>query len=82
MNIGSLWLKETELGKKYFQGNIQSPFLPEGQMNIAIFKNENKATESSPDYSIVWSPRKKEKIEAGSNTEKKDSPFSDENIPF
>ena len=79
MNIGSLWAKETDIGKKYMSGSIQSPFLPEGEMRIAIFKNENKSSENAPDYFIVWNPKKKEKKEQTSG----DSPLgSDADLPF
>ena len=61
MNIGSLWLKESNEGKKYFSGNIQSPFLPDGEMHIAIFKNENKTNDNQPDYFIVWNKPKEDK---------------------
>lgn len=80
--IGSLWIKETDLGKKYMQGSIQSPFLPGGQMRIAIFKNENKAKENSPDYSIVWSPDKPKKEGQAPSGAGQDNPFSDDQIPF
>ncbi len=55
MNIGSAWKKESKDGKKFISCVIQSPFIPGGEMNFAIFKVEEKKSEKAPDYSIVWS---------------------------
>lgn len=73
MNIGSAWKKESKDGKKYMSCVIQSPFLPEGEIRFAIFAVDEKKSDNSPDYSIVWN-KAKPKTEA--------EPFSDDDIPF
>lgn len=55
MNIGALWLKESQDGKKYFSGKIEFPGMA---INIAVFKNENKTADNQPDYNIVWNPER------------------------
>jgi len=82
MNIGSLWAKKTQDGKKYLSGVIQSPFLPGGELRIAIFPVKEKKSENSPDYSVVWSIMKKD---ASAKVEEKfgeASPFNDDDLPF
>lgn len=56
MKIGALWLKEKD-GKKYFSGKIEVPGL---DLQLAIFRNEDKQKENQPDFNIVWSPPKKD----------------------
>jgi hypothetical protein len=46
---------------------------------VVIFKTEEKKSENSPDYQIIWSQPKKQNNE--SQTEN-DNPFSDDDIPF
>lgn len=73
MIIGSAWLKDSKDGKKYMSCVIELPFI--GKINFAMFKVDDKKSENSPDYSIVWSaPRK---AEEGSG-----KPFNDKDIPF
>lgn len=78
MNIGSGWKKTSQGGKSYLSCVIQSPFLPGGEIRFAIFAVDEKKSENSPDYSIVWNLAKsKEKDESVK------SDFSnDDNIPF
>jgi len=56
MNIGSAWKKESKDGKKYMSCVMQSPFLPDGQITFAIFPvaAEDKKSDNSPDYVLVW----------------------------
>ena len=60
MNIGSCWKKTSTAGKDYLSGVIQSPFVPEGEIRFAIFKVDEKKSDNSPDYTIVWSKAKKD----------------------
>lgn len=81
MNVGSAWKKESKDGKKYMSCVMQSPFLPDGEINFAIFPVQEKKSENAPDYVIVWSPRKKEKSEP--EAAQNDAPVpSDDDIPF
>jgi len=63
MQIGSLWKKSKD-GKDYFTGSIQSPFVPGGEIRIAIFPVDNKKSDNAPDYQIVWNVPKKESGDA------------------
>lgn len=75
MNIGALWLNESESGKKYMKGFIKTPML---DLPIVIFKVEEKKSDNSPDYQIIWSQPKKQ-----TNTDNQENPLSDDsNIPF
>ena len=66
-NIGALWIKESKKGKKFLSGVIE---LDGKKSNIVIFRNENKSSDRSPDYSILLSlPRE------GRDNFKDDIPF-------
>ena len=56
MRIGSGWKKQSQNGKDYISVSIDIPLL--GNLSFAIFREEEKKSENSPDYAIVWSPRK------------------------
>jgi len=77
MNIGSGWKKTSQGDKSYLSCVIQSPFLPGGEIRFAIFAVDEKKSENSPDYNIVWNLAK---------LEKKNKPVSDSandsDIPF
>jgi uncharacterized protein (DUF736 family) len=60
MIIGVLWKKVNDEGRDYLIGKIQSPFLPNGEMQIAVFQNKEMTTEKSPDYNIYWKNNKEE----------------------
>ena len=57
MNIGAAWKKTSQDGKQFLSARIEWPGL---KLDFAIFPNENKRGENSPDYNIVWSNRKQE----------------------
>ena len=78
MNIGSAWKKTTQAGKSYMSGIIQSPFLPDGELRFAIFAVDEKKSENSPDYAIVWN-KAKPKTQGETTTT---NPFNDDDIPF
>lgn len=56
MKIGAGWKKSKD-GSSYISCVIQSPFIPGGSINFAIFPVREKASENAPDYNIVWSER-------------------------
>jgi len=66
MNIGSAWKKTSRDGKSYLSCVVQSPFLPDGEIRFAIFPVDEKRSDNSPDYAIVWN---KAKPEGGNNNE-------------
>jgi uncharacterized protein (DUF736 family) len=81
MNIGALWLKEKD-GKRYFTGKIQYPNF---ELQIAIFKNENKTSENAPDYNIIWSnfnKKNNQQDQQQSITQPKSFNELDNDIPF
>jgi len=78
MTLGSAWKKESQAGKKYLSCVIQSPFIPGGELRFAIFAVDEKKSENSPDYNIVWNMAKK-KAEATSDGV---PPPNDGDIPF
>ena len=54
--IGALWLKMSQAGEPFYSGVIRDI---RGDIQIVVFKNTRKETESQPDYNIVLSePRK------------------------
>ena len=76
MKIGAIWIRESKDGKKYMSGIIEYPGV---ELPIVIFKNEEKKSENSPDYQIIWSQPKKQNAEDQPAAE---SPINDDNIPF
>jgi len=48
---GALWKRESNDGKKYHTGVIETMF---GQIQIAVFKNDKKEKENQPDFNIVY----------------------------
>ncbi len=54
--IGALWIRETQEGKKFMSGLIETL---NGDVKIAVFKNDKKEKENHPDYNIVLSERQK-----------------------
>lgn len=54
--IGALWIRETQEGKKFMSGLIETL---NGDVQIAVFKNDKKEKENQPDYNIVLSERSK-----------------------
>lgn len=77
MNIGSAWRKESQAGKKYISGVIQSPFLPDGEIRFAIFPVDEKKSENAPDFTIVWNKAKPNTNAnvTGSSTPEEEPPF-------
>lgn len=59
MNIGSAWKKSKD-GRSYMSCVMQSPFLPDGEIRFAIFPvaAEDKKSDNSPDYVLVWNKAK------------------------
>lgn len=74
MNIGSAWKKISKNGKNYMSCVLQSPFLPGGEIRFAIFAVEEKKSENSPDYNIVWNISKPNQTQQNN--------LSDDDIPF
>lgn len=58
MRIGSMWVKTDKKGNKFYSGNIQSPFIPDGEMHFAAFQNDKKDNDNQPDFYIEWSKKK------------------------
>lgn len=56
--IGSLWLRQSKEGKKYYSGVLQDL---RGDINIVIFPNDRKEKESQPDFAILLSEPKEQK---------------------
>lgn len=54
MQIGAAWKKETSAGKTFLSVKIDVPFL--GPLNFALFKNDEKKSDRSPDYVVSWMP--------------------------
>jgi uncharacterized protein (DUF736 family) len=81
MNIGAGWKKTAKSGVDYLSCVIQSPFLPGGELRFAIFKVEDKKSEKSPDYNLVWSDTKKDNQQGGQTSEQA-PPYSDDDISF
>ncbi len=72
--IGALWLKETQEGKKFMSGLIETLH---GDVQIAVFRNDKKEKDNQPDYNIVLSePRKQSATDTG------ESEVKTEDIPF
>ena len=53
--IGALWSKKTTDGKEYYSGVISAL---RGDIQIVVFKNDNKSNENQPDYDILLSEPK------------------------
>lgn len=59
--IGSLWLKESKAGDKYFSGVLKDL---RGDIPVVVFKNNKKETENQPDYLLYRSePKEEVKVE-------------------
>ena len=54
--IGALWVRESQDGRKFMSGLIETL---NGDVQIAVFKNDKKEKENQPDYNIVLSERSK-----------------------
>ncbi len=73
MVIGSGWKRTSKDGnKQYMSCVVEIPFL--GKINFAMFKVEEKKSENSPDYQLVWSAPRKDQCGSGAD-------FGDD-IPF
>lgn len=70
--IGALWVRETQEGKKFMSGLIETL---NGDVQIAVFKNDKKEKENQPDYNIVLSERSKPQAQAGEGPGPEDIPF-------
>ena len=55
--IGALWSKKTAEGREYLTGVISDL---RGDIQIVVFKNDNKKNENQPDYDILLSEPKQE----------------------
>jgi uncharacterized protein (DUF736 family) len=73
MRIGAAWKRESKAGKRYISGVIEYPGM---KLEIALFPKDEKRNESSPDFDIVWSERKKSDENTGGGDEFQDS------VPF
>lgn len=54
--IGALWVRESQDGRKFMSGLIETL---NADVQIAVFKNDKKEKENQPDYNIVLSERSK-----------------------
>ena len=63
-NIGALWLKTKENGTKFFSGTINNGI--HGDINVMVFKNDDKQKENHPDYRIVMATDDEQKPAAES----------------
>jgi uncharacterized protein (DUF736 family) len=54
--IGALWVRESQDGRKFMSGLIETL---NGDVQIAVFKNDKKEKENQPDYNIVLSEKLK-----------------------
>ena len=54
--IGALWVRESQDGRKFMSGLIETL---NGDVQIAVFKNDKKEKENHPDYNIVLSEKSK-----------------------
>ena len=79
MNIGVGWKKQSKGGKDYISCILQSPFLPGGEVRFAIFRVDEKKSDKSPDYNIVWGGIIKPKTGEGADVP---PPPGDDDIPF
>jgi len=70
--IGALWVRESQDGRKFMSGLIETL---NGDVQIAVFKNDKKEKENQPDYNIVLSERPKP-------TEQPDGGPGPDEIPF
>jgi len=58
--IGALWSRKTSEGREYFTGVISDL---RGDIQIVVFRNDKKQSDSQPDYDILLSePREQEEI--------------------
>lgn len=71
--IGSLWLKDSAKGAKYMSGVIK---INQVEVNVVVFKNNNKKKENHPDYQIFISEGKKKQNDV------KDDCSDSSSIPF
>ena len=74
--IGALWLKTKENGTKFFSGTINNGI--HGDINVMVFKNDEKQSEKSPDYRIVMATDDERKPAA----ESKQADAAEGEIPF
>lgn len=74
MVIGSGWKKKDRDGNVYVSCVIQLPFL--GEINFALFSAKEKKSENSPDWSIVWSQKRKDKPAADAMDGASEDPFA------
>jgi len=70
--IGALWVRETQDGKKFMSGLIETL---NGDVQIAVFKNDKKEKENQPDYNIVLSERSKSVAQVEGGPGPDDIPF-------
>jgi len=57
--IGALWLRETKERKQFMSGVLNDLG---GDIQIAVFRNDRKDKDNQPDYQIVRSEKKEDRI--------------------
>jgi uncharacterized protein (DUF736 family) len=59
IKLGSGWIKQSKNGDEYISIiiNIESGVELRQNDKIMLFKNKNKTSENSPDYSMVLAPK-------------------------
>ncbi|ALV25069.1 putative protein (DUF736 domain) [Campylobacter iguaniorum] len=82
--IGSLWAKQSDSGKAYFSGYIESPLLANFKMYLAMFAPIEQG--SNLMFELVWNapkPRNESFVpQANTSIEEDASNYTDETIPF
>ncbi|EAJ1232602.1 DUF736 domain-containing protein [Campylobacter fetus] len=83
--IGSLWAKQSESGKSYFSGYIESPLLPNYKTYIAMFVPIEQGSKLM--YELIWNAPKQQKSDnfvpqASTSIEEDASNYTDDVIPF
>lgn len=73
--IGSLWLRQSEKGTKYFKGKM-------GDENIIIFKNNKPKNENSPNYFLFKEVEINEVPVLNTDGENDQLPLQDDDLPF
>ena len=67
-NMGALWLKTSDNGKKYMSGVVEIDGV---KHQIVVFKNDHKNADTHPDYKIYPSKKREPKEDDNDGT----SPF-------
>lgn len=73
-NRGSLWLKTSKSGSKYYNGSIT---IEGTEYWLTMFNNDKKGNPKAPDYRLVAEPKETQETVPAIAEEKEEDPYKD-----